>query len=426
MSADHLPGTALDQAVHAMPDDALAPARRAALARFSERGFPTTREEDWKYTDLSGVVEISRRWLSAPHAEAKPDAASIRDIQARIDADWVVITNGRIAEEFSGALRADGLTIGRLDAAAGESQTSDPLADLNLALLEDGISIRITSDRFEHRPLAFLIVDAADAAPVSSQVRIDIAVTAGAAARFVEYHLSSGDNEHYSNALLNLALGDGARADYLRLQDRARNHSQTARLDARLGRDSSLHHFALDVGGRLARNDLRIELAGKGAMATFNGLYVVRDGQHVDNHTRVDHRIGPATSRQEYRGILSGRSRAVWNGKAIVYKGADGTDAEQANHNLLLSEKAEVDAKPELEIYADEVKCAHGTTIGQLDERALYYLRTRGLLREHAERVLTRAFAASVVKTSPIPEAHELMRRRVEERLSNIVDGDAE
>ena len=176
-----------------------------------------------------------------------------------------------------------------------------------------------------------------------------------------------------------------------------------------------------DLGGGLVRNDVDIDLGEPGADAVFNGLYLAGDGQHIDNHTRVDHRVGPATSSQEYRGILNGHCRCVWNGKAIVHKGADGTNANQANHNLLLSDKAEIDAKPELEIYADDVKCSHGTTVGQLDETALFYLRTRGLDERQARTVLTRAFAADLVGRAPIDAAKELIASMVEARLTNLI-----
>jgi Fe-S cluster assembly protein SufD len=197
-------------------------------------------------------------------------------------------------------------------------------------------------------------------------------------------------------------------------------------LDVRLGRDAELEHFGIDIGGGLARNDLALAIEGRNSTAILNGLYLAGPGQHVDNHTRTDHRVGPARSRQEYRGVLSGRCRAVWNGKAVVHRGADGTDLEQANHNLLLSEHAEIDAKPELEIYADDVKAAHGTTVGQLDERALFYLRTRGIGPARARRILTRAFAATVIDTVPIAALRELLGDKVEARLRAMAAGESE
>lgn len=414
-----------DRVLASLPEDSLADARRAALARFGERGFPTTREEDWKYTDLAHVADVHRRWLDQDETPSLPDRATIESVQSRIDADWIVIANGRLLRELSPGLQAPGIITGTLHATAEGPDEADPLADLNLALLADGVRIHIETERYAGKPIGLLIFDRADIAAVSTQVRADFSVGPNASARFFEYYLSEGDGDQYSNAVVNLDLADGARAAWVRVQDRSTAHSQTARLAVSMAKDSELSHFALDIGGRLTRNDLSIDLRGAGASALFNGLYVARDGQHIDNHTRVDHRVGPATSRQEYRGILSGKSRAVWNGKAIVHDGADGTDAEQANHNLLLSRRAEIDAKPELEIYADEVKCAHGTTVGQLDERALFYLRSRGLNREHAERVLTRAFAASVIAGQPLEELAEFMQSRVEQRLENIVpEGD--
>jgi Fe-S cluster assembly protein SufD len=212
----------------------------------------------------------------------------------------------------------------------------------------------------------------------------------------------------------------------VRIQGRDRNHTQTHRTAIRLDASSTVRYSGFDLGGRLVRNDLDIDIAGREATALVGGLYIADDGQHIDNHIRIDHRVGPARSIQEYRGILAGRCRCVWNGKALVQAGADGTDAEQSNHNLLLSERTEIDAKPELEIYADEVKCSHGTTVGQLDEAALFYLRSRGLDRQEATRALTRAFGASIVSHSPIAVAAEHLSEVVEQRLSRLTDGEQE
>jgi Fe-S cluster assembly protein SufD len=194
---------------------------------------------------------------------------------------------------------------------------------------------------------------------------------------------------------------------------------------ASLGCDSRLRHAAFDLGGALVRNDISIDIVHPGASVELYGLYLASGRQHIDNHTRVDHRVGPATSSEEYRGILGDRARCVFNGKAIVHKGADGTDARQANHNLLLSDKAEIDTKPELEIYADDVKCSHGATVGQLDKKALFYLRSRGLDREEAARILTRAFAAVIVARAPVQNARSHIEALIDEQLQVIVGGPA-
>ncbi len=391
--------------------------RDAALERFRQRGFPTPKLEDWKYTDLSSIAELGARWLETPAEPEAPDHAAIEAVTSAIDADWLVIANGELVASLSTANGTEGLEIGPFE--LQDQAFDDRLADLNAALLVDGLTVRVSDRHDPAKPIGILVADIASV-PRMSQVRIDLRVDANASARVIEYHISSGTDEHYSNTLITLDVADGATVDYVRLQNRALHHSQTARLNVSLAKDSHLNHGAIDIGGRLARNDLAIDIVGAGADASFDGLYIVNEGQHVDNHTRVDHRVGPATSAQEYRGILNGRCRAVWNGKAIVHAGADGTDAEQANHNLLLSERAEIDAKPELEIYADEVKCAHGTTVGQLDENALFYLRSRGLDKKTARQALIHAFATNVANHTPIEELHEHLADLVERRLDDI------
>ncbi|MEJ2276063.1 MAG: Fe-S cluster assembly protein SufD [Woeseiaceae bacterium] len=268
-----------------------------------------------------------------------------------------------------------------------------------------------------------LIVDGADDASVT-QAYVEITFADGASGEIIEIQDSVGDGDQYNNAFLTLNLGRNASASHVRVQDRALSHVQTSRTTVTAGRDARFRSASFDLGGGLIRNDFVIDIAERGADVAFDGLYLAGDGQHIDNHTRVDHRVGPATSRQEYRGILNGKCRCVWNGKAIVHKGADGTDADQANHNLLLSERAEIDAKPELEIYADDVKCSHGTTVGQLDETALFYLRTRGLDRRRATQVLTHAFAAGLVSRVPVEAAKERVSQLMERRLGELLDTD--
>jgi Fe-S cluster assembly protein SufD len=298
-----------------------------------------------------------------------------------------------------------------------------PLADLNAALLHDGLRVQIHGAT--EKPLGILVIDEANAAASVSQANIAIEVASGCDVEIIEFHHSFGEGDHYSNSVIALQIDQAAHASYVRIQDRQLAHVQTSRLSAGLGQDAKLNMSCYDIGGGLIRNDIDIDLGKPGAEAVFNGLYLAGDGQHIDNHTRVDHRVGPAKSSQEYRGILNGRCRCVWNGKAVVHAGADGTDANQANHNLLLSEHAEIDAKPELEIYADDVKCSHGTTVGQLDEAALFYLRSRGLDKRQATQILTHAFAADLVGRAPVAAAKAKITSLVEKRLADLIQVDA-
>src|SRR5210317_256404 len=375
--------------------------------------LPTPRDEDWKYTDLARARDISERWLGAgATAPAAELAVDIERITGGIDADWFVIANG----ELTSLSEPAGVVAEKLEQ---PPSMDGALAELNAALLIDGLHIRVDSEL--EKPLGLLIIDGADDASVSQAfVRVEFAPHS--AGEVIEYHHSSGSADQYANTIVTIDAGDNASVSHVRIQDRARNHVQTGRTMVDLGRDARFASAGFDLGGGLIRNDLIVNISNPGADVAFDGLYLAGDGQHIDNHTRVDHRVGPATSRQEYRGILNGNCRCVWNGKAIVHEGADGTDADQANHNLLLSDKAEIDAKPELEIYTDDVKCSHGTTVGQLDEASLFYLRSRGLDKQRATQILTHAFAAGLVARSPVEAARDTITSLVEARLATLIE----
>ena len=415
----------LREVVKTLPNNGLTPSREAAVAHLYEHGLPTLRDEDWKYTDLSPVVDISNRWLTAggQQQSSKLPSEMIEAITSSIDATWLVISNGTIDEQSIRAVKHKGIEVSRFSDAPSPFVMSRPLADLNAALLQDGLRVRVTETI--ERPVGILIVDRAGESAAVAQSCVEIDFASGVSAEFIEYHASEGDADHYANTVLSIAVGDNADVRHVRIQNRSVRHVQTGRTSIAPGRDARLRMASYDLGGGLIRNDVDIDISEPGADVTFDGLYLAGDGQHIDNHTRVDHRVGPATSSQEYRGILNGNCRCVWNGKAIVHKGADGTDASQANHNLLLSDKAEIDTKPELEIYADEVKCSHGTTVGQLDETALFYLRARGLDKRHATQVLTHAFAADIVLRAPVAGVKDAITAILEARLAELIEADA-
>lgn len=411
----------LRAAVARMPNNGLDDARRAALAQLDAHGLPTTTHEDWKYTDLGPVIEASNQWLAAGARASAVADAEVTAITAQIAARWLVIRNGVVDTTTIEKAEQHDLKIGLLSAAAQAPEFAAPLSGLNVALLRDGLTIQVAAGVEVAGIVGLLFIDSATDEVGVSQARVHIELQAGSSASFIEYHASSGDAAHYSNAVVDVALADSARCDYVRFQDRQAAHHATARLAVSLGDNSRLQHAGFDLGGGLVRNDLDIRLAGRDSAATFHGLYLAGGRQHVDNHTRVDHLAGPSRSQQEYRGILADVARCVWNGKAIVHRGANGSDVNQANHNLLLSATAEINAKPELEIYTDEVKASHGTTIGELDRNALFYLRTRGLNEAAARRLLIRAFAQKIVALSPLTELQEWISDRVAQRVVSLI-----
>ncbi len=423
----------VEAAVNRLPVDALTPARKAALAQFVTSGFPSIKDEDWKYTNLAAAVEVSNAFLS-DDSESESKAGwtteakqAIDDVVEGIDANWIIIANGVTALETianAAALEPQGIYIAKLSSGRAGSAiiSDDPMTSFNTALLQDGLQVRIRASAYESKPLGFLFFDNVANGGLS-QARIIVDVEPEANIEIVEAHVSIGNDSQFANTVVQLNIEERARVDYVRIQDRAIKHMQVGKLIVELHKDTVFDYASFDFGGALVRNDIAVDIVEAGATASLHGLYLAGAKQHIDNHTRIDHRVGPAVSREEYRGILSGRARCVFNGKAIVHDGADGTDAEQSNHNLLLSETAEIDTKPELEIYADDVKCAHGATVGQLDKSALFYLRTRGLDEDEAAQLLTRAFAARILTASPVESTHAYIATKTDQRLDALISG---
>lgn len=413
-----------EKVVNEIPVDVLSELRKTAANKFTESGFPTTRHEDWRYTNLAPAVSTSNDWLASTRLSPHSPTQSAQAIRAAIDAHWILIQNGSI--ELDDSTFPSGVSVSLLSDKDGgaivEKVTiDDSLAQLNAALLIDGIKISIAPGTVVDKPIGILLDDHANEGPLVTQSRLLIDVQNGASAQFVEAHLSSGDAAVFSNNVIQIDLNQHATVDYVRIQQRARHHISTNMLNVELAESATFSHCSFDFGGSLVRNDITARMHGRNTNVAMNGLYLAGDQQHIDNHTRVDHIKGPSKSDEEYRGILTGKSRCVFNGKAIVHRGADGTDANQANHNLLLSEQAEIDTKPELEIYADEVKCSHGATVGQLDESALFYLRSRGLDLDDATRLITRAFASKVLSLLPVDAAHEYVVSATDDRLDALI-----
>ncbi len=383
--------------------------RRAGLTRFHRLGFPSRRDEGWKYTDVS---LIAKRRFEIPAAAA--DDAHRAHVEAAtfpdLDAHRLVFVNGRFCESLSTADSIPGVRLQNLDRALTQEpkrlQTAmtdyvsaelGGFAALNAAFFHDGAAIEVADDVVVERPIHLLFLSVPEDRPVA--IHPHVLVVAGAASRatVIEHHVGIDGAENFTNVVSLFSLAANAEVEHYKLQQEGAGafHIASTRVEQRTNSRFATHN--VDLGGRLVRNDLRIELLEPEARVLLNGLYVATGRQHVDNHTVVEHRSPQTTSQQCYKGILNGRARAVFNGKVIVHPDAQKTDAQQENHNLLLSVHAEIDTKPELEIYADDVKCSHGTTVGFLDANSLFYLRSRGLTEEVARGLLTFAFAEDVV-----------------------------
>jgi Fe-S cluster assembly protein SufD len=418
----------LERASAGLPDDWLRPVREAGIARFTANGFPTSRHEDWKYTDLSAVAERSLAYL----AKARPIAARASVALPANSGDSMRVTfmNGQLPAGEA-LPKAEGLSLTPLADAGAKARRrilarlqafrSDPatdLTDLNASFLGAGLLIEVAPGAQLDIPLEILFLS--DGSPVAVQPRLLVSAGAGSAITLIEHYTGTGAG--LTNTVTDLRVEQGACVRYMKLQAESPDSHHVALQRLTLNRDSRITIVQLELGGDLARNDLQVELAEPGAEAYIHGLFVADGSAHVDSHTRVDHLAARTTSTEIFRGIAANTARGVFNGKIVVHAGADGTDARLSNRNLLLGQRAEIDTKPELEIYADDVKCAHGATTGQLDPAALFYLQSRGLDADQARATLVNAFAAEILERVPLPR----LRDHVEQGLSDRLARDTE
>ena len=405
-------------------------ARCAALGRFVALGLPTARMEEWRHTSLSALAPVS-------FAPADPTApltpAAVERLAGRAEGPRLVFVNGRYREALSSpgrlpagawagslaaapAERADlvGAHLGRL--AAFESHA---LAALNTASAEDGAFVHLPEGTAAAEPIELLFVTVAGEGPAASHPRVLVVAGPGSEASLVESYVGAAGGPTFTNAVTEAVLGEGARLEHYRLQDEAAGAWHFGLLASEQGKDSRFSTHASSFGAALSRSEVKAVLAGEGGEARVNGLYMAAGSQVVDNHSVIEHARPRCQSRETFKGILDGAARGVFGGRIRVMPDAQKSDAYQLNSNLLLSDDAQVDTKPQLEIFADDVKCGHGGTVGQLDEDALFYLRSRGIDLESARSLLIYAFASEMVGLVRPPGLRDRIARLVAARLPN-------
>jgi Fe-S cluster assembly protein SufD len=406
--------------------------REEGLAQLARQGFPTPRHEDWKYTDVAPIV-------SRPFAPVA--AGPTVDLRARVEqlalpGPRLVFVDGRLSPELSSQQGLDeGVTVKplrqamredteALEAVLGQRARSEahPFIALNAALLEEGAFVKVRPGAVALSPVQLVFLASGDgAASVLSSPRIVVVAGANSEAALVEVYAGVDGGASFTNAVTEVVLGENAQLHHYKLQAEPTAAFHLASLHAEQARDSRLASHAFALGAALARNEVRSVFAGEGGECVLNGLYVGGGTQHLDNRTDLDHAVPRCTSRELYKGVLDGKARGTFHGRVLVRQDAQRTDASQTNRNLLLSEQALVDTRPQLEILADDVKCAHGAAVGRLDEQALFYLRARGIPQAEAERLLTYAFASEVVGAVALAP----LRARVEQLLASRLPGGA-
>lgn len=398
--------------------------RQQALERFTTEGWPTSRLEAWRHTSLALMEQKSYELAQDSRVAAELVAASKQDE----DAYWLTFINGQFDATASTLETEAGLRLASVaqllqdePATLAEiygdvAQGSSPEA-LNLALAQDGAYVRVQSGKSITKPIHVVYVNTD--AQSATFTRSFIALEAGAQATVVEHYLSTEDYAGLTNAVSRIWTDRDANLVHLKLQNQSAQSVHLAAVDAQQEQSSHYESHSLSFGANLARTAIETHFKGQYCHALLNGLYYVNDRRHVDHYTQIHHAQPNCTSHEYYRGIMADRGRGVFSGRIVVYEGADGTDAIQRSDSLLLSKLARTDTKPELEIYADDVKCAHGATVGQIDEDSLFYLRSRGLNYEQAYNVLIYAFAAQILERIQ----SEPLRQRAMKGIQNLLPG---
>jgi Fe-S cluster assembly protein SufD len=404
--------------------------RRRAADRFAAVGFPTSRDEEWRFTPVAPIAKTS--WREAPASAPM----SLDELQPYLfgHPEWtrLVIVNGIYRQELSSLPPSHhGLRVGSLAQALREGipslkrelgrragLESSPFTALNTAVFQDGGFIEVPANTELEQPFHLIFVSTDAAAGCAIHPRNLLLVERGARASFIESYVTTGSAGNYwTNPVTEVVVDANCWAEHTRIQRESERAYHVGGTYVDQQRDSHYRSFSLSMGGALARHNLQARLSDENVETLLYGLYLTHSDQLVDNHTAIHHDQPNCRSWEVYKGILDDRSRAVFNGKVFVKPEAQKTDAKQTNRNLLLSDGARVDTKPQLEIFADDVKCTHGATVGRLDDIALFYARSRGVPAEEAQRLLTYAFAAEVIGEVTLEPVRRELERLIKERL---------
>ncbi|MGQ7249962.1 Fe-S cluster assembly protein SufD [Halomonas sp. V046] len=405
----------------------IAARRQAGAARFEAMGFPHRRIEEWKYTDVRAISRGD--FALATDADFSP--ASAAALTLPLEAHRLTFVDGLFSSALSDLSDLPaGVVVQPLSQALAENHEAvgGPLgrltgvelsafAALNTAFFEEGALVRLAPGVVVDKPIVVQFLSRANEAPVMSHPRILIEAGARAEATVIEHHVGEEGAANFTNLVEEVMLDRGAILNHYKLVESPEQDLQIASLQVEQCRDSRFTSFNLTLGGALVRNDLISDLNGQGAEVTYNGLFYGQNRQHLDTHTLVNHNAPHTFSHENYKGILDDRAHGVFNGKVIVKRDSQKIEANQSNANLLLSDRAQIDTKPELEIYADDVKCSHGATTGQLDEEAVFALRTRGLDQSTARGLLTLAFAGEVMDQVTVDAVAERVELAVAGKL---------
>ncbi len=409
----------------------LFPLRKAGISSFAEQGFPTLKDEDWRFTNVAPIAKLPFNPMLDGAKDKTASELLAGAAFTKLAGSRLVFVNGHFAAELSsiGKLPA-GVKVSNLAAALtrdsalvekhlGRYATGEgnAFAALNQAFFSDGAFIYVPSGVTVEEPIQLVFISTAKQTGDTIHPRNLIIAEANSSATVLETYLSSGNVAYFTNAVTELVAADNARIEHVKFQDEAAAAYHIATIQGQFGRTSHVNVHSFAMGAKLSRNNIRAKLAGEGLECILNGLYLTKDEQLADHHMIVEHAQPHCASHEYFNGILDDKSKGVFHGRILVRQIAQKTDAKQTNKNLLLSDDATADTKPQLEIYADDVKCTHGATIGQLNDESIFYLRSRGLSTETARRMLIHAFAGEIIERIQCEGAREELDKLVWDRI---------
>ncbi len=409
----------------------LLPLRRAGIARFVELGFPALQDEDWRFTNVAPLAKLPLHPVAEPANDAAAKAALEKHMFTHLTGTRLVFVNGQHSIALSSVHGLpDGVRVSNLTSALVADSESikkqfslyaltedNAFTALNQAFFTDGGFVQVPAGVSVAEPIQFIFISTAKQGGETILPRNLIVAGADSRATVIESYISTDNAAYFTNTVTEIVAGDNAALEHVKFQDEAGAAFHLATIAAQLGRASnvSVHSFAL--GAKLSRTNIRTKLAGEGLECILNGLYLTRGEQLADHHMIVEHAQPHCASHEYFNGILDDKSKGVFHGRILVREIAQKTDAKQTNKNLLLSDNATADTKPQLEIYADDVKCTHGATVGQLNDESIFYLRSRGIGTDNARRMLIHAFAGEIIARVKHDAVREKLDRLVWDRL---------
>ncbi|UCG86286.1 MAG: Fe-S cluster assembly protein SufD [Gemmatimonadota bacterium] len=406
--------------------------RNEAIERFSSVGFPTTRDERWRFTSVARVAET--KFALANGERPSIPTAEVRQHVLECGSEQVLVfINGRYSEELSstggvpegviacGLRQVTGSGLETVEHHLGKyaRMTDNPFTALSTAFMADGAFLYVPSDTILGDPIQLLFLTASGGRPVVTHPRNLICLERGAAASVIESHVGLVDDMYWTNCVTEAVVRDNARLHLYRVQRESEQANHTATTQSYQSRDSNVALTTVELGSALSRHDINAVLDGEGAECSLYGLTQIQGSQHVDHHTTIEHAQPHCSSWEFFNGIYDEKARGVFTGRIVVHPGAQRTDSKQTNNNLLLSEGARADSQPQLEIYADDVKCTHGATLGPIDDKALFYLQTRGIDAEVARNLLTYGFGVEILNKIAVAELRERLDQLVHARLDD-------